>query len=102
MRITQEEIFGPVATIFRFESESQVIATANSCDVGLASYVFTLDLNRAARLSEQIESGMVAINCGSVSDAPVPYVLILPPFTFKTQFLNHAAGLGHEEPPYSC
>ncbi|KAL3465688.1 putative succinate-semialdehyde dehydrogenase [Aspergillus heterothallicus] len=73
MRITHEEIFGPIATIFSFTDESRVVDVANNCDVGLASYVFTQDLNRATRLSEQIESGMVAINCGSVSDAPVPF-----------------------------
>ncbi|KAF9883374.1 Succinate-semialdehyde dehydrogenase, mitochondrial [Aspergillus nanangensis] len=73
MRITREEIFGPVATISRFESEAEVIDAANSCDVGLAAYVFTDDIQRATRLPELIQSGMVAVNCGSVSDAPVPF-----------------------------
>lgn len=70
--ISQEEIFGPVAVIHRFDSEKQVLTAANDCDVGLAAYLFTQNINRATRLSEQIQSGMVAINCGSVSDAPAP------------------------------
>ncbi|KAL3705480.1 hypothetical protein TMatcc_009152 [Talaromyces marneffei ATCC 18224] len=72
LSISREEIFGPVAVVHRFDSEKQVLTAANDCDVGLAAYLFTQDLNRATRLSEQIQSGMVAINCGSVSDAPVP------------------------------
>jgi succinate-semialdehyde dehydrogenase/glutarate-semialdehyde dehydrogenase len=72
LSISQEEIFGPVAVIHRFDLEKQVLTAANNCDVGLAAYLFTQDLNRATRLSEQIQSGMIAINCGSVSDAPVP------------------------------
>uniref|UniRef100_A0A093X7V9 Succinate-semialdehyde dehydrogenase [NADP(+)] n=1 Tax=Talaromyces marneffei PM1 TaxID=1077442 RepID=A0A093X7V9_TALMA len=73
LSISREEIFGPVAVVHRFDSEKQVLTAANDCDVGLAAYLFTQDLNRATRLSEQIQSGMVAINCGSVSDAPVPW-----------------------------
>jgi succinate-semialdehyde dehydrogenase / glutarate-semialdehyde dehydrogenase len=70
--ISQEEIFGPVAVIHRFDSEKQVLAAANDCEIGIAAYLFTQDINRIAQLSEQIQSGMVAINCGSVSVAPAP------------------------------
>jgi succinate-semialdehyde dehydrogenase / glutarate-semialdehyde dehydrogenase len=72
MRIFHEEIFGPVATIFPFDTEDEVIEAANNCDVGLASYIFTQNLSRAQRVSEMLQSGMVAINTGAVSDAPVP------------------------------
>ncbi|PCH04414.1 Aldehyde/histidinol dehydrogenase [Penicillium occitanis (nom. inval.)] len=68
-----EEIFGPVAVIHRFDSEKQVLAAANDCEIGIAAYLFTQDINRIAQLSEQIQSGMVAINCGSVSVAPAPF-----------------------------
>lgn len=73
MRLAQEEIFGPVAAIFPFETEEEVIDAANTCNVGLASYIFTQDFNRATRVSELIQSGMVAINTGAVSDSAVPY-----------------------------
>lgn len=72
MRILREEIFGPVATIFPFTLEDEVVAAANDCDVGLASYIFTQNISRANRVSELLQCGMVAINTGSVSDAPVP------------------------------
>ncbi|KAF4443188.1 Aldehyde dehydrogenase, C-terminal [Fusarium austroafricanum] len=73
MRLAQEEIFGPVAAIFPFESEEEVVDAANSCNVGLASYIFTQDFDRANRVSELIQSGMVAINTGAVSDSAVPF-----------------------------
>ncbi|PKS10640.1 hypothetical protein jhhlp_002395 [Lomentospora prolificans] len=73
MRIVREEIFGPVATIFRFDSEEEVIDAANNCDVGLASYVFTQDVSRATRVTELLQTGMVALNTGIVSDAGSPF-----------------------------
>lgn len=72
--ISQEEIFGPVAAIQRLDSEKQVLAAANDCEVGIAAYLFTQEINRTTQLSEQIQTGMVAINCGSVSVAPAPLV----------------------------
>ncbi|KAI8659066.1 Succinate-semialdehyde dehydrogenase [Fusarium sp. Ph1] len=72
MRITQEEIFGPVATIIPFVTENEVINNANACNVGLASYVFTENLNRARRVSGLLETGMVAMNSESVSDSAIP------------------------------
>ena len=77
MDIYHEEIFGPIATIFRFDSEAEVIEAADNCDVGLASYLFTQDIALAGLMFEMLQSGMVAINTGAVSDAAVPYVDIL-------------------------
>ncbi|KAH6693852.1 Aldehyde/histidinol dehydrogenase [Plectosphaerella plurivora] len=73
MKIAQEEIFGPVAPIFRFDDEEKVVNASNRCDVGLASYIFTQDINRITRVTEQLQFGMVAINTGVVSDAAAPF-----------------------------
>ncbi|RAL02634.1 NAD-dependent succinate-semialdehyde dehydrogenase [Aspergillus ibericus CBS 121593] len=73
MRVVSEEIFGPVAPIFSFETEDEVITASNNCDVGLASYIFTRDVARANRVSELLQFGMVAINAGVVSDAASPF-----------------------------
>ncbi|KAK4935466.1 hypothetical protein LTR10_023482 [Elasticomyces elasticus] len=73
MQITQEETFGPVAALLKFSSEDEVIKRANNSDVGLASYVMTSDLARSYRVSERLETGMIAVNTGVVSDAPVPF-----------------------------
>ncbi|RHZ60124.1 NAD-dependent succinate-semialdehyde dehydrogenase [Aspergillus thermomutatus] len=73
MRLMKEEIFGPVAPILAFDTEDDVVAAANKCDVGLASYIFTRDLNRAHRLSELLQFGMVAVNTGVISDAASPF-----------------------------
>lgn len=72
MRILEEEIFGPVAPILSFKTEEEVVDAANRCDVGLASYIFTNDLNRATRVSELLQFGMVALNTGVISDAAAP------------------------------
>lgn len=72
MKVAQEEIFGPVAPIFTFETGAEALNAANACDVGLASYVFTRDYNRAVRVTEGLEFGMVALNTGVISDAAAP------------------------------
>ncbi|EQB53487.1 hypothetical protein CGLO_06777 [Colletotrichum gloeosporioides Cg-14] len=72
MRVLEEEIFGPVAPISSFETEEGVVDAANRCNVGLASYIFTNDLNRATRVSELLQFGMVALNTGVISDAAAP------------------------------
>lgn len=72
MRICKEEIFGPIAPVFTFETEEEALSVANDCDVGLASYIFTESLSRATRISEQLEFGMVALNTGVVSNAAAP------------------------------
>ncbi|KAL4779259.1 Aldehyde/histidinol dehydrogenase [Aspergillus varians] len=73
MRLMQEEIFGPLAPVFSFDDESEVIDIANTCDVGLASYLFSQDINRVARLTELLSFGMVAVNTGVMADAPAPF-----------------------------
>ncbi|GAW16858.1 hypothetical protein ANO14919_063020 [Xylariales sp. No.14919] len=73
MRIINEEIFGPVAPIFQFETEDEVVKFANKCEVGLASYIYTQDVTRAARVSELLDFGMVALNTGVISDAAAPF-----------------------------
>jgi succinate-semialdehyde dehydrogenase/glutarate-semialdehyde dehydrogenase len=71
--ITGEEIFGPVAAITVFESEDEVVAAANATEYGLVAYVYTGDLARGLRVSERIESGMVGLNRGLISDPAAPF-----------------------------
>jgi aminomuconate-semialdehyde/2-hydroxymuconate-6-semialdehyde dehydrogenase len=72
-RTNREEIFGPVVTITPFDSEEEVINYANDCDYGLASSVWTQNLNRAHRVAEQIHTGTVWVNCWLVRDLRVPF-----------------------------
>jgi succinate-semialdehyde dehydrogenase/glutarate-semialdehyde dehydrogenase len=72
MLVMKEETFGPVAALARFTSEEEVIRRANDCEVGLASYVMTQDLARSHRVSQRLETGMVAINTPVISDSPSP------------------------------
>jgi succinate-semialdehyde dehydrogenase/glutarate-semialdehyde dehydrogenase len=71
--ITSEEIFGPIAALSTFKSEEEVIAAANRTEYGLISYVYTRDLARGLRISEKLESGMVGLNRGLVSDPAAPF-----------------------------
>jgi succinate-semialdehyde dehydrogenase/glutarate-semialdehyde dehydrogenase len=71
--ITSEEIFGPIAALSTFKSEEEVIAAANRTEYGLISYVYTRDLARGLRVSEKLESGMVGLNRGLVSDPAAPF-----------------------------
>ena len=71
--ILNHEVFGPVAPIVTFETDAEAIQLANSTDFGLISYVFSKDLTRAIRTAEAIESGMVAINKGVISDPAAPF-----------------------------
>jgi succinate-semialdehyde dehydrogenase / glutarate-semialdehyde dehydrogenase len=68
-----EEIFGPVAPVFAFDSEDEAIAAANDTEYGLVSYVYTSNLNRALRVIEGLEVGMVGLNQGMVSNAAAPF-----------------------------
>jgi succinate-semialdehyde dehydrogenase/glutarate-semialdehyde dehydrogenase len=72
-RLLKEEIFGPVAPIVAFDDEDEVIAHANDTEFGLVSYLYTTDLGRALRVSEALETGMVGLNQGLVSNAAAPF-----------------------------
>lgn len=73
MLIANEETFGPVAAVLPFDSEEEVIARANSSEMGLAGYVYTDNLRRALRLSEALECGMLGINTASFTGPPIPF-----------------------------
>lgn len=73
MRLAQEEIFGPVAAIFRFSTEDEAIAIANDTQSGLAAYLFTRDLARTWRVGEALESGMVGVNTAAISNEVAPF-----------------------------
>lgn len=71
--IAHAEIFGPVACVYRFEDEAEAIRLANDTEYGLAAYVYSGDLTRALRVGKGIESGMIAINRGLMSDPAAPF-----------------------------
>jgi succinate-semialdehyde dehydrogenase/glutarate-semialdehyde dehydrogenase len=71
--ILREEIFGPVVTIVRFTDEAEAVAIANDTEYGLVSYVFTKNLARGLRLIESMETGMMGLNVGVVSNAAAPF-----------------------------
>jgi len=72
-RILKEEVFGPVAPIIGFDTEEQGIAAANDTEYGLAAYIFTESLDRALRVAERVEAGMVGVNRGVISDPAAPF-----------------------------
>ncbi len=71
--ILREEIFGPVAPIVTFETEDEAVALANDTEFGLVGYVYTGDLARGLRVSERMDSGMIGLNRGLVSDPAAPF-----------------------------
>jgi succinate-semialdehyde dehydrogenase / glutarate-semialdehyde dehydrogenase len=71
--LLHEEIFGPVAPVQGFDSEDEAIAKANDTEYGLVAYVFTRDINRAFRVIEKLDTGMVGLNQGIVSNAGAPF-----------------------------
>jgi succinate-semialdehyde dehydrogenase/glutarate-semialdehyde dehydrogenase len=71
--ILREEVFGPVAPIVRFDDVDEAVARANDTEFGLVSYVYTRDLAAGLRVSEALESGMVGLNRGVVSDPAAPF-----------------------------
>jgi succinate-semialdehyde dehydrogenase/glutarate-semialdehyde dehydrogenase len=73
MRIAKEEIFGPVAPLFRFSTEAQAIQMANDTEFGLAAYFYSRDMGRVWRVSDALEYGMVGINSGIISTAVAPF-----------------------------
>ena len=73
MLISREETFGPVAPLFRFESEEEVIAKANATEFGLAGYFYTRDLARSWRVAEALECGIIGVNTGIISTEVAPF-----------------------------
>ncbi|GIT80966.1 NAD-dependent succinate-semialdehyde dehydrogenase [Leifsonia sp. LS1] len=71
--ILRQEIFGPVLSIVRFSTEDEAVATANDTEYGLVSYVFTKDLARGQRMIERLQTGMMGLNVGVVSNAAAPF-----------------------------
>lgn len=72
MKVARDETFGPVAALFRFSAESEVIELANDTEYGLASYPHSRDLGRVFRVSAALEYGMVGVNTGLVSNEMAP------------------------------
>ena len=73
MKVAREETFGPLAPLFRFKTEDEVISMANDSEFGLAAYFYSRDINRVFRVAEQIESGMVAVNTGILANEASPF-----------------------------
>jgi succinate-semialdehyde dehydrogenase / glutarate-semialdehyde dehydrogenase len=73
MKVAREETFGPVAPLFRFETEAEAIAMANDTDFGLAAYFYSRDIGRVFRVAEALESGMVCANSGLLSNEVAPF-----------------------------
>lgn len=73
MQVAKEETFGPLAPLFRFKTDDEVLALANDTEFGLASYFFSRDIGRVWRIAEGLESGMVGINTGLISNEVGPF-----------------------------
>ena len=73
MRISQEEIFGPVLTMIPFETEEEALEIANGVEYGLTGYVWTNDLTRALRFTDKLEAGMIWVNSENVRHLPTPF-----------------------------
>ena len=73
MRITKEEVFGPVAPVFRFKTEEEAIQMANDTEFGLAAYFYARDVGRVWRVGDALEYGMLGINSGVISTAVAPF-----------------------------
>ncbi|MGI8397643.1 NAD-dependent succinate-semialdehyde dehydrogenase [Agrobacterium deltaense] len=73
MKVAREETFGPVAPLFKFETEEQVIEMANNTEFGLASYFYSKDMSKIFRVAEELEYGMVGVNTGLISTEVAPF-----------------------------
>jgi succinate-semialdehyde dehydrogenase/glutarate-semialdehyde dehydrogenase len=90
MKIFREETFGPVAPLFRFKTDDEVVELANHTEYGLAAYFYTRDIGRAWRVAEQLEYGMVGVNTGLVTTEVAPFGGV------------KQSGLGREGSKYGC
>ena len=73
MAVAHEETFGPVAPLFRFKTDAEAIDLANATEFGLAAYFYSRDIGRIWRVAEGIESGMIGINTGIISNEVAPF-----------------------------
>lgn len=73
MKVSREETFGPLAPVFKFEEEEEVVRLANDTEYGLAAYLFSKDLGRVTRVSNKLEYGMVAVNTSALSNEAAPF-----------------------------
>jgi succinate-semialdehyde dehydrogenase/glutarate-semialdehyde dehydrogenase len=73
MKVSNEETFGPVAPLFRFKDEADVVAQANDTEFGLASYFYARDMGRVWRVAEALEAGIVGVNTGLISTEVAPF-----------------------------
>ncbi|MEU0203013.1 MULTISPECIES: aldehyde dehydrogenase family protein, partial [unclassified Streptomyces] len=71
--INDTEVFGPVAALLTFDTEDEAVTAANNTEFGLAAYLFTQNLDRALRVAERLESGMIGLNTGLVSNPAAPF-----------------------------
>nr|WP_321507704.1 NAD-dependent succinate-semialdehyde dehydrogenase [uncultured Celeribacter sp.] len=90
MKVAREETFGPLAPLVKFDTEEEALDYANATEFGLASYFYTRDLNRAWRVGEALESGMVGINTGAISSEMAPFGGV------------KQSGIGREGSKYGC
>jgi succinate-semialdehyde dehydrogenase/glutarate-semialdehyde dehydrogenase len=72
-KVAQEETFGPLAPLFRFETDEEALRLANDTEFGLASYFYSRDVGRVWKVAEGLESGMVGINTGMISTEVAPF-----------------------------
>lgn len=73
MKVAYEETFGPIAALFVFDTEAEVVQLANDSEVGLAGFFYSQDVERCYRIAEALEVGMVGVNTGLVSDPVMPF-----------------------------
>jgi succinate-semialdehyde dehydrogenase/glutarate-semialdehyde dehydrogenase len=73
MKVTHEETFGPVAPLYRFKTEDELLKLANDTEYGLAAYFYSRDIGRVWRVAEGLESGIVGINVGIISTEVAPF-----------------------------
>ncbi|KAF2666555.1 succinic semialdehyde dehydrogenase [Microthyrium microscopicum] len=92
MQLACEETFGPVAGVFPFDTEDEVVKLANAAEVGLAGYFFSEDVTRCWRVAERLEVGMVGVNTGMISDAALPFGGVK-----ESGFGREGSGLGIDE-----